>query len=125
LLDPQVTVVIPTLAADSALEECLRGLSAQTCPGFEVIVVDNSGENLTRRGGTAGARIIENRRNVGFGAAVNQGFRASHAPFLAAINDDAVAHPGWLDALLRAVADRPDVGMCAWPARACSIRRAC
>ncbi len=113
LLAPQVTVVVPTLAADSALEECLRGLSAQTCPSFEVVVVDNSGENLTRRCPTAGARIIENRRNTGFGAAVNQGFHASHAPYLATINDDAVAHPGWLDALLRAIADRPDVGMCA------------
>ena len=29
------------------------------------------------------------------------------------MNDDATAHPGWLEALLAAIEPRPDVGMCA------------
>ncbi len=79
-----------------------------------MIVVDNSGEGLARRSVTIGStRIIDNDRNVGFGAAINQGFRTSHAPFLATLNDDAAAHPEWLDALLRAAEQRRDVGMCA------------
>jgi len=60
-----------------------------------------------------GARVIENSRNEGFGAAVNQGFAASTAPYLATLNDDAAAHPEWLKALLDAIERRPDVGMCA------------
>jgi len=81
---------------------------------LEVIVVDNSGTGLVRRNGNApGARVIENARNVGFGAAINQGFRASTAPFLATLNDDAIAHPGWIAALVAALQVRPDAGMCA------------
>jgi GT2 family glycosyltransferase len=81
---------------------------------LEVIVVDNSGKGLVRRNGNApGARVIENDRNVGFGAAINQGFRASTAPYLATLNDDAVAHPGWIAALVSALEARPDAGMCA------------
>ena len=57
--------------------------------------------------------MIANDRNVGFGAAVNQAFRQSTAPFLAVLNDDAAAHPGWLEALLAAIEPRPDIGMCA------------
>lgn len=57
--------------------------------------------------------MIENARNAGFGAAVNQGMRASAAPYLATLNDDAVAGAGWLDALVRALESRPDAGMCA------------
>jgi len=107
-------VVIPTLAADSRLEECVESLEHQTRRDFEVIIVDNSGGGLVRRNGAGrGARVIENSRNAGFGAAVNQGFQASAAPFLATLNDDAVAHPDWLDALLRAIQRRPDAGMCA------------
>ncbi len=49
----------------------------------------------------------------GTGAAVNAAYRRSRAPFLATLNDDAVAHPDWLRALLAALEDRPDVGMCA------------
>ncbi|MEO7141870.1 MAG: glycosyltransferase family 2 protein, partial [Bryobacteraceae bacterium] len=59
------------------------------------------------------ATIIENRANVGFGAAVNQACRATTAPFLATLNDDAAAHPQWLESLLAAIDRRPEIGMCA------------
>jgi GT2 family glycosyltransferase len=58
-------------------------------------------------------RVIENRRNAGFGAAINQGFEASAAPYLATLNDDAAAQPQWIAALLGAIEPRPDAGMCA------------
>ena len=91
----------------------MESLGRQTRQDFEVIVVDNSGSGLVRRNGAApGVRVIENARNEGFGAAVNRGFAASTAPYFATLNDDAVAHPEWLDALLRAIERRPDVGMC-------------
>ena len=109
-----VTVVIPTLAADSRLVDCIESLERQTRRDFEAIIVDNSGEGLVRRKGLArGARIIENPRNAGFGAAVNQGWRVSTAPCLATLNDDAVAHPGWLEALVAAMERHPEAGMCA------------
>src|SRR5450432_961415 len=109
-----VTVVITTLAADSRLLECVESLGRQTQRDFEGGIVDNSGQGLVRRNQTSGgARIVENQRNNGFGAAVNQGLRASAAPYLATLNDDAVAHAGWLDALVRALERRPDAGMCA------------
>jgi GT2 family glycosyltransferase len=114
LPDFLVSVVIPTLAADSRLRECVAALGLQTRQDFEVVIVDNSGKGLVRRGGVApGARVIENSRNLGFGAAVNQGCRSSNAPYLATLNDDAVAHPRWLEALLAGMESRPDIGMCA------------
>jgi GT2 family glycosyltransferase len=110
----RVAVIIPTLSADLRLLECLESLISQTRGDFEVIVVDNSGQGLVRRNGLASnARVIENSRNVGFGEAINQGMRASAAPYLATLNDDAVPRPNWLAALLEAIERRPDVGMCA------------
>ena len=107
-------MVIPTLAADSRLVECLASLDRQTRRDFEVIVVDNSGRGLVCRKGVAPrARVIENSANRGFGAAVNQAFESSAAPYLATLNDDAAAHPEWLDALVNAIQKRPDAGMCA------------
>ena len=102
-------MVIPTLAADSRLLECVESLSRQTRPDFEVVIVDNSGHGLVRRNGTApGARVIENTRNAGFGGAINQGLRASSSPYVATLNDDAVAHPKWLEELVSALESRPD-----------------
>ena len=92
----------------------MESLSRQTRRDFEVIVVDNSGQGLVRRNQTGpGARVIENPRNVGFGGAVNQGWRASQSRYVATLNDDAVAHACWLDALVCAMERRPDAGMCA------------
>ncbi len=104
-------MVVPTLAADESLDECLASLGRQTFRDFEVIVVDNSEQRPTKPRGCA--HVIANDRNVGFGAAVNQAFHQSQAPFLAVLNDDAIAHPRWLEALVSAIADRPAFGMCA------------
>lgn len=108
---PEVTVVVPTLAADDALTLCLEALGRQTCANIEVIVVDNSGRRSVKARDRV--RVIANERNVGFGAAINQAYRESRAQFLAVLNDDAAPAPGWLEALLAAMEHRPDVGMCA------------
>ncbi|HLK49058.1 MAG TPA: glycosyltransferase, partial [Bryobacteraceae bacterium] len=72
--DYLVTVVIPTLHADTRLKECIESLKKQTRRDFEVMIVDNSGQGLVRRNRLAdGACIIENKINTGFGAAINQG----------------------------------------------------
>lgn len=107
--------MVPTLAADEKLVECIHSLRDQTLRDFDLVVVDNSGKGLVRALGLAvpGLRLVEQERNTGFGAAVNAGFRTSGAPYLATLNDDAVAHPGWLAALVGAMERYPDAGMCA------------
>jgi GT2 family glycosyltransferase len=107
---PKVTVAIPTLAEDDTLADCLRSLESQTLKDFEVVVIDNSGVNRARAAGPR-VRMIANSSNVGFGAAVNQAFRASEAPYLATLNDDAVAEPHWLELLLACAGANPQAGM--------------
>jgi GT2 family glycosyltransferase len=100
---------VPTLAAGEVLEACLRGLESQTVDEFEVVVIDNSGTGLVKVSHPR-VRVIANQRNVGFGAAVNQAFRASAAPYLATLNDDAVADPRWLETLLADADAHPRTG---------------
>lgn len=104
-------MIVPTLAAGEALDACLHSLEAQSMRDFEIIVVDNSARALVAA--RDGIRIIANEQNLGFGAAVNQGIRASGSPYVATLNDDAMAHPEWLRALVRAIGERPEIGMCA------------
>ncbi len=107
-----MTVIIPTLSADAALDECVHSLSRQTLRDFDCIIVDNSGRNLVR-GRFEWVRVIENSVNVGFGKAINQGIDASTARFIATLNDDAIAEPEWLTALVHAAESGLRVGMCA------------
>jgi GT2 family glycosyltransferase len=115
LPDPLVTVAIPTLAADSKLADCVRSLCAQTWRDFTVTVIDNSGQRLARSrvGACGNVRVIENERNVGFGAAVNQALASSPSRYLASLNDDTVAEPRWLEELLAPMLADKALGMCA------------
>lgn len=97
------------------LRACLASLTRQTGASFETIVVDNGSTD-----GSAdlaehefGLRVIRNRENLGFCAANNQGIAAARGEFIALLNNDAEAEPGWLAALQEACARRPDVGMAA------------
>jgi GT2 family glycosyltransferase len=99
--------------AGETLAVCLQSLAAQTCRNFEIIVVDNSGKGLVRAARFPGIRLIEMERNVGFGAAVNKAYENSCAPYLATLNDDAAASPGWLAALVAALETNPSAGLCA------------
>jgi GT2 family glycosyltransferase len=110
-----ITVAIPTLAADSKLAECVRSLEAQTRRDFEIVIIDNSGKKLARKtlGTCENLRFIENDANRGFGAAINQASASSESPFVATLNDDAVAAPRWLEEMVTAIESAPDIGMCA------------
>ncbi len=102
--------MVPTLAADDALANCLRALEAQTFGRFEVVVIDNSGGGRAQASGER-VRVLVNDRNTGFGAAINRAIRESDSPLIAVLNDDAVPDREWLAALVKAAESTPKVGM--------------
>ena len=97
------------------LRACLTSLAAQRDVSFETIVVDNgSGDGSADMAeGEFGARVIRNGENRGFCAANNQGIAVARGEFVALLNNDAEAEPGWLAELARACASRAEVGMAA------------
>lgn len=111
---PRAAVVVPTLHAGAPLDRCLDALDGQTFDDFEVLIVDNSGRGLAAEfASRPRVRILSNRQNVGFGAAINQGAAASEAEFILTLNDDARPRPGWLAALVETADSDPRCGMCA------------
>jgi GT2 family glycosyltransferase len=110
-----ISVVIVNWNRRSFLDACLTSLSRQTETEFETIVVDNGSEDGSPDlAETAfGARVIRNAVNRGFCAANNQGIAAARGQFVALLNNDAEADPGWLAALLLACSSAPDIGMAA------------
>src|SRR5450432_1574859 len=102
----KLVVIIPTLKADRALDDCLASLGSQTFTDFETIVVANG---LTKR--ELPVKVIRNVDNVGYGKAVNQGIKASTADFILALNDDTVLHPQCLEHLVAAMDSRYEIGM--------------
>ncbi len=116
-----ISVVVVNWNRRQLLKSCLESLRGQSGVEFEVIVVDNGSidgsAEMVYSEWTGSrefhVRLIRNRRNRGFCAATNQGIAASRGEYVALLNNDAEAGPGWLRALQGAVAERPDVGMAA------------
>ncbi len=112
--EPRVTVVIPTLLGGESLRRCLAALRLQTFEGFETVVVDNSGQDVTAEIVEApSVRVIRNEANVGYGPAINQAIEGIENEYVVTLNDDAYPEPSWLGALVAACDEREDIGMCA------------
>lgn len=108
-----VAVIIVTWNGREQLVRCLRALERQTWRDRVTVVVDNAStdgtpEIVTRE--FPDVRLLANRTNLGFAAANNIGIRATDAPFVATLNNDAVPEPGWLEALVRMAEGDPTLG---------------
>jgi GT2 family glycosyltransferase len=114
---PRVSVVVVTWNGRHLLPACLASLEAQTYPDLELVVVDNgstdgSAEWLETTWG-ARIRLLRSSTNLGFAGGNNLGIRAGTGAYVALLNNDATADPGWVEALVAAAEADPGVGMCA------------
>lgn len=116
-----ISVVVLNWNRRDLLKSCLESLERQRGVRFEVIVVDNGSRDGSAemveeefiRPRRLPLRLIRNRANRGFCAANNQGIAAASGAFIALLNNDAEADPGWLAALRGAFDGRPQAGMAA------------
>ena len=106
-----VAIVVTHDSAD-VLPGCLAALAGQQ---VATIVVDNaSGDDSAAIAEAAGATVIRNARNEGYGRANNRGVQAATtAEHILVVNPDVVLRPGAVEALLDAARAWPDIGMLA------------
>lgn len=110
---PRLSIVICTHNRAPDLEAALESLTRQTLDGdlFEVIVVDNRSTDDTRA-------VVERwqvRRPIryvpepelGLCRARNTGWQAARSDFVAYLDDDAIAEPGWASEILSAFEKGP------------------
>ncbi len=108
------SLVAIVVAHDSehALPDCLRALAAEHVPA---LVVDNaSRDESAALAAAAGAEVLRNARNEGYGRANNRGVAAAtRAERVLILNPDLILQPGAADALLAAARRYPEAGLLA------------
>jgi GT2 family glycosyltransferase len=114
---PLVSAVVVNWNGADCVDGCLASLLNQTWPALEIIVVDNGSTDGSREllRSRYGPRItlIESPVNLGFAGGNNLGIRAAKGAYVALLNNDAVAQPGWIGALVAAAEADARIGMCA------------
>ncbi|HUX87896.1 MAG TPA: glycosyltransferase family 2 protein [Chloroflexota bacterium] len=111
-----VSVVIANYNGRDLLGECLESLRQQTYSAYEVIVVDNGstdgsaqwlGEHFPE------VKLVRLPCNRGFAGGSNAGISVARGELIALLNNDTVVAPGWLEEMVRVLADQSEVGMVA------------
>lgn len=98
-----VSIVIVNWNGARLLPVCLDALRAQTRSADEIIVVDNASTDDSRALLAARypeVRVLPYQKNLGFAGGMNAGIAASHGAIVVALNNDTIARPDWLAALV-------------------------
>ena len=113
---PLVSVVVVTLDNINLLKKCLESLDGQSYKNVELIVVDNgSTQNIKSLldWDFPDAVYIKLPKNRGFAGGNNAGFEKARGAYVALINNDAVASPGWIESMVNAAQLDRKIGMVA------------
>jgi GT2 family glycosyltransferase/ADP-heptose:LPS heptosyltransferase len=112
--NPVVSIVIPHYFND-LLHACIQSiLLCGARRPFEIIVVaDGSPEESlsSLRPWLPRIRVVSLEPNRGFSRACNAGAAAARGKYILFLNDDTTATPGWLDAMVDALEDSPEIGI--------------
>ncbi|HEY0513830.1 MAG TPA: glycosyltransferase family 2 protein [Thermoanaerobaculia bacterium] len=115
----KVTVAVLSWNGRRHLETCLAALAAQQDPGvdWEILVLDNGSTDgtaawvrdrwLGERGENRRVRLIESPVNLGFCGGNNRLAAEADGDAVALLNNDTNPEPGWLGALVEALASAP------------------
>jgi GT2 family glycosyltransferase len=100
----KVSVIIPNFNGQSFLKNCLDSLYNQKIP-LEVIVIDNGSEDgsVDYIKSISNIILIENKENLGFAKAVNQGIAISSNEFVFLLNNDTVIEKNTIFHLLNCI----------------------
>lgn len=103
---PEVSVVVLNYNGTEYLEECFRSLEALDYPSdkLELMMVDNGSTDGSVdyvRAAFPRVLVLQNKRNLGFAKANNQGAQRAKGEYVAFLNNDARADANWLKELVK------------------------
>jgi GT2 family glycosyltransferase len=115
-MSEQVRIIVVNWNGKAFLEECLQGLRRQTYRSFSVTLVDNGstdGSPALVRDRFPEVHVIALKENRGFAEANNCALRDLKTPYVALLNNDAIADPRWLGYLVEALEQTKEAGFAA------------
>jgi hypothetical protein len=116
-LCPRVSVVMPVFNGETYLAEAVQSVLSQTLSEVELVVVDDGSSDGSREiverfmGADRRVRLLVNEENQGISGALNRGWRAARAPYIARLDADDVAPRDRLSQQVRFLDAHPSVAV--------------
>lgn len=111
----KLSIIIVNYNTKHFLHDCLKSIEKSAKPNtFEVIVVDNAsmdGSSDMLKQEFAWAKLIENKENLGFAKAYNQGIRLAQGDYILLLNPDTTIYNQTLIRTIEFLNSHPEVGV--------------
>jgi hypothetical protein len=114
---PRVSVVMPVFNAETYLAEAVESVLGQTLSELELVAVDDGSSDGSRAilerfvSADRRVRLVVNEQNQGISGALNRGWRAARAPYIARLDADDVAPRDRLSQQVRFLDTHPSVAV--------------
>jgi glycosyltransferase involved in cell wall biosynthesis len=114
-MTPKISVVLPVYNAAPFLAQAVDSILAQTFADFELIVLDDGSTDATpailQRYASDGRVRLLRQPNAGVVPTLNRGLDLCTGELIARMDADDIAHPRRLEAQVRFMSMRPEVGL--------------
>lgn len=110
---PLVSIVILNWNGEGLIQDCLQSVYKTEYPHIEVIVVDNgtTDASLFFLRCQKKIKLVEIGRNYGFARGNNIGFAQARGTYVAALNNDMVVEPSWLNEPIKQLERSSEIGI--------------
>lgn len=98
-MKPLVSIIIANWNGGNVFRDCVKSLSEIKYPKWELIVVDNGSSDGSQKL-PLDFKLIQNKKNLGFAQANNQGFTQCKGKYIMLLNNDTKVNPDFLDVLV-------------------------
>jgi GT2 family glycosyltransferase len=101
----ELTIIIPNYNGIQFLEGCFVSLESQNYP-CKVVIIDNGSDDGSVeyiKENYPNFKLIDNKENLGFSKAVNQGINSIHSEYVFLLNNDAELGPNCILNLLKCI----------------------
>ncbi len=114
-METLIDIVIVSFNTRELLERCLQTIKVHTDVPYRIIVVDNKSHDgsaqAAKQLGWPELTVIENKRNVGYAKACNQGIRVGASPYIILLNSDIMVTTSWVSPMIECMRTDPTIAV--------------
>ena len=108
------SVLIPVFNSPEDTRRCLSSVLSTMAPDDELIIVDDSSENKTKKicqefSADSRVRLFRNQNNQGYSKSANLAFSLAAHKHVVLLNSDTIVSAGWLDKLQKHLLNDPNL----------------